>query len=135
MTTELTILPNQIKKIHVLLPEHIKSDPAEKAAFVAQFTGDPTRTSTKQLTRSQADAMINYLDESSDRMRKKILSICHDIGWETDEGKIDWDRLNAWLKKYGHKHKSNLNYYSKKELTVLVTQFEKLQQSEYEKVG
>jgi hypothetical protein len=67
----------------------------------------------------------------SNNMRRRILSICYSIGWtQFDDDKkkmvVNMDKLNAWLLKYGYLHKP-LNKYSRQELPLLVTQFEKLE--------
>lgn len=66
-----------------------------------------------------------------DNMRKKILSMCYEIGW-TKAGKIDWDRLNAWINKYGYLHKPLMGY-TVEELPRLVSQFETMTKTDYEK--
>lgn len=53
--------------------------------------------------------------DNSDKLRKRILSICHQIHWNkinnaTGQHDIDWQRLSTYLQKhFGH---PNLNHYS-----------------------
>lgn len=101
-------------------------------------------SSLKDLTDMQLNELKRHLSslvpkeipshefESNDAMRKKILSICHEVGWEDSAGKIDWNRLDNYLNKYGYKHKS-LNSYKHNELPTLVSQFEELLKSFYAK--
>jgi len=93
-------------------------------------------SSTKDLTHLECDTLIKTLQPNvpieGDKQRKKILSIVHELGWETPTGKIDWNTLNPYLLKYGYLHKS-FNDYTPKELPTLVTQFENLLRSHYEK--
>lgn len=84
-----------------------------------------------QKPRAQADHVTRSgVDYRGQKMRRRILSLCHTLGWNVwDEGTqrhvVDWNRLNAWLLKYGYLHKS-LNGYTFAELGKLVTQFENL---------
>lgn len=93
-------------------------------------------TSSKELTHLECDSLIKSLQpdvpKEGDKQRKKILSIVHELGWETPTGKIDWNALNPYLLKYGYLHKA-FNDYTPKELPKLVTQFENLLRSEYAK--
>lgn len=133
----------QNKQIHVLLsklqiPSDIKKD------IVHEVTQGRV-ISTKDLTYQEADAMIKFLQrftrgrilvhskaDDAQKMRRKILSICHDIGWEDDKGAVDKTRLENWLLKYGYMHKTLMDY-TLEELPALLTQFEKIQKAEYSK--
>ena len=102
-----------------------------KEQLVFGFSGERTSTS-KELTFEECNRLNNHLqslvqqsDDRADVMRKKVLSICHEMKWKLESGKIDWEHLNDWLDKYGYLHKS-LNEYTEKELPKLVTQFENL---------
>ncbi len=142
--------PDQNRQFHRLItklriPDDVKVD------LVRQFT-DGRCTSSADMRIYEADKLIDHLktleremdlrtgfgkkthkDENSpeNRMRRKILSICHELNWRKD-GKIDWERLNGWLLKYGYLHKS-LNKYTREELPTLVTQFENLLKDFYAK--
>lgn len=110
-------------------------DSEMKAELVNVITNGRS-SSTKDLTHLECDALIKNLQVSvpkaGDKQRKKILSIVHELGWETPTGKIDWNALNPYLLKYGYLHKA-FNDYTPKELPKLVTQFENLLRSEYAK--
>lgn len=122
----------------------LKIDEDLKRELISQYTKGCETSSTK-MTWKECENLITYLRNTynkikpgdtpvcvaSDRMRKKILSICHEMNWRK-ESKIDWDHLNSWLKKYGYLHKS-LNAYKKEELPKLVTQFENLLTDYYAK--
>lgn len=54
------ITKDQIKVLHAVLPREVIADPEQKKAFVYSITNDPERTSTKQLTFSEAnDALVS----------------------------------------------------------------------------
>lgn len=126
----------QNKRLHQLLGD-LKLSKEAKEDLVYRFTNGRS-TSSASMSVTECDAMINELArnlknsraEKMDKMRKKIFSICHDLQWELPDGKVDQEKLNNWLMKYGFKHKP-LNDYSEKELPTLVTQFENLQKSAY----
>ena len=61
---------------------------------------------------------------------KYILSICHQLGWtvyneEKKRSYVCMVSLSEWLKKYGYLHKP-LMQYSDTELTILISQLEKI---------
>lgn len=127
----------------------LKIDKDMKAELVLQFTNNRTESSSKMLL-DECQALINHLSSISsaparteaaknnareispeNRQRRKILSICHEMGWKKD-GKLDWAKINAFLHKFGYLHK-DLNDYTAAELPKLVTQFEHLLKSHYAK--
>lgn len=61
--------------------------------------------------------------------RKKILSLCHELGWTYPSygGRmvVNFVALDGWMLHYGYLHKP-LNYYTPAELPKLVTQFEEM---------
>jgi hypothetical protein len=70
------------------------------------------------------------VDFRGQKMRRRILSLCHTLGWNvwdhhSQKHVVDWERLNSWMLKYGYLHKP-LNRYSYFELGKLVTQFENM---------
>jgi hypothetical protein len=84
------------------------------------------------MTNQEAKELVHYLenintaDDPADRMRKKIISLAREMGWElrTTAGKAaDMDRIKNWVMKYGYLKKP-LNDYTINELPRLVTQFE-----------
>lgn len=133
------IASQQIITIHTLLPAEVKLDKELKAALISQYTGDENKTSTRDLSYSQAYELIKDLQANknaspiflrSDKMRKKIISMAHDMGWQYwSEAKqkmcANIKEIDSWCEKYGYKHKA-LDDYTYEELPALVTQFESL---------
>lgn len=74
-------------------------------------------------------ALVKYLqsvsgdDNPADRMRRKILSMAHEMHWEHKGGRIDMGRVNNWCVLFSGKKKP-LNAFKLSELPALVTQFE-----------
>jgi hypothetical protein len=125
--------PEQNARLHKLIGM-LSIDPDHKKDLVEQVSQGRV-SSSADLTIAECHRLIVHLQKIADesdqglvRMRRKIMSICHEIGWTTAEGKVDYRRLNGWLLKYGYLHK-NLNTYTAKELPQLVTQFENLAKS------
>jgi len=133
----------QNKRLYALL-NVCGLDKDDKRDLVIQYSNGRVESSAG-LNFYECQSLIDYLQavadvlnnnkeneafKKADKQRKKVLSICHDLGWETPGGKIDWSRLNAWLLKYGYLHKE-LNKYTLAELPALVTQFEQLQKHKY----
>jgi len=130
------ISPNELKCIHALLNQHGLID--DKASIVEAFSSGRTKSS-KELTGNEAGALIAHLktldqnDTRATRMRNKILSMAHEMGWwKTEQAlpasavskpKIDMMRVNNWCTKYGYLHKP-IDDYNYSELPKLVSQFE-----------
>lgn len=60
----------------------------------------------------------------------KLLSLCMEIGWTTVNPTTkrvvaDIERLGAWIKKYGFRHKPLLKY-DNRDLSTLIAQFEEV---------
>lgn len=112
--------------------------------YVLKYSNNRTGSS-KQLTMTECQALINELDiikkninntpvsnsNASQRMRRKIMSICHEMNWKKD-GKLDWGRINDFMFKSSYL-KKGLNSYAADELPKLVSQFEQLLKSYYAK--
>jgi hypothetical protein len=115
--------------------------------LVYSFSDGRTENSADLLDH-EIDRLIRHLESGQpgaaalahqargDRMRKRILSICYNIGWTVySERKrrtvVDMQRLDAWMKKYSYKHKE-LSRYTYRELPQLVTQFEKMEATIYD---
>lgn len=126
------IAPHQNKYLHKLLNDLNLMD--VKPELVASFSGKDS-SSSKDLLYVEADHLIRYLErqssgtlptpeeeEASDKMRRKILSIAHEMQWKLEGGKVDIARVNAWCQTKGF-GKKVLNDYSHDELTKLVSQF------------
>lgn len=138
----------QNKRLHLLITK-LGIDAEAKEELVYQFTNQRETSSAKMEVR-ECNALIGHLEvisgqstaakgkvggyvqtnDASNTMRRKVLSVVHELGWELPGGKIDWTRLNAYLFKYGYLHK-DLNDYKYEELPTLVTQFENLLRSQY----
>lgn len=131
----------QNSRLHALITQ-LNIDAETKEELVHKFTSGRTTSSSKMLV-TECQSMINNLDAMTkgytknianentpeNKMRRRILSICHEMGWKK-EGVLDWEKINAFLLKSGYLHKS-LNEYTAKELPKLVTQFEQLLKSFY----
>lgn len=121
-----------------------------KPEMVYSFTEGRTH-STAEMSYYECQAMIDHLrakhsltddGQRANNMRRKIISICHQLGWYEKkddklilkDGKpvIDMVRINEWCIKYSHQHKG-LNAHSVMDLRVLVTQFERVLSSHLKK--
>jgi len=131
------IQSNQLRAIHALLNDNNLKD--EKDSIVQAFTAGRTTHSSK-MTKGEAAALIGHLksldetDKRATKMRNKILSIAHELGWtkllkspigNPDVKKVDMEHVNNWCLQYGHK-KKKLDDYDYNELPMLVTQFEEV---------
>ena len=58
-------------------------------------------------------------------MKRKILSMAHELRWETPEGKVDIARLDAWCVKYTPTH-CEFNAISIEDLPTVVSIYEKM---------
>lgn len=119
----------------------------EAKAIMVQGFSNGRETSSKNLTKYEADLMIAHLQtlqkqqptthDAGEAMRKKILSYCHQINWTITKpnGKkiADVNRFNEWAKNYSYL-KKKLNEYKYKELPKLVSQFEAVYKSFLNKV-
>ena len=88
-------------------------------------TSDP-----KLLTVPQMGELIAHLvDEGkSNQQRKKIYSLFRQMGWEKSD-RPDYERINSWMLKYSYLKKQLIKY-SLEELPRLVSQVEKMTDSE-----
>jgi len=129
----------QNKQLHLLVKE-LNITPDNKEELVYSFSNG-RETSSANLTHAECQGLINHLramksgqrqEDKADKMRKKVLSICHEMNWKLPNGKLDWNRINAFLYKYGYLKKT-LNDYTEKELPMLITQFENLLKQYYAK--
>lgn len=107
----------QLRALHASLPKEIKENPDNKAAFIFSFTSDPNRTSSKNLTFSEANAILRNLGrkafnkpyeptnsfakfDAKESSHRKILSLLHEIGWLSPRNPkfADLERFGIWLK-------------------------------------
>ena len=91
-----------------------------------QFSNGRT-DNLEDLTHSETQNLINEFKERTpkDKMKGKILSMAHEMRWELPNGKVDFNRLNAWCKKHTPYHKQ-FDDLQESELTTVVSIFEKL---------
>src|SRR3546814_3715417 len=115
--------PKQVKFVRGLM--HKAGVTAHKDDITISFSGGRTN-SLSELTYKETSDLIDYLkgdlnipQSPASRMRRKILSMAHEMGWERPDGSVDMDRINAWCVKYGGKHK-HMDQYSKEELPKMV---------------
>jgi len=132
-------MPNaaQISLARTLLSKTGNS--SHKDDIIRGFTGQRTQ-SISAMTDAEFSALIAHLRTldpnaaAADKMRKKIISLAHEMGWHKKDGTgklllnknrkpiADMPRIDGWCKTYGHLKKS-LDNYTYKELPTLVTQF------------
>lgn len=137
-----TITPPQNRRLHQLLPQ-AGMTAEDKKALVKEFTNGRS-DSSRELLMAEAQRLIQHLEaslglvataptaaheEASDQMRRKILSLAHEMRWELPSGKVDMGRVNGWCQARGF-GKKVLNEYSHPELQKLVSQF-KIMYSKY----
>ena len=146
----------QIKAIHALLPGTIKSDPAAKAELIYQFTGDATKTSTKDLSFHQANELIKSLKgkpvykgtapkgketsffhfDIKNKQHRTILSLAHQYGWEKMQaGKhiADMTRVAEWLMSKRSPVQKSLGTQTPKELSKTITALENMVAKKFKK--
>lgn len=106
----------------------------EKAVLMLDATLGRTDTTTG-LFQKEAASLILVLQRAansawtpSERMRRHVISIAHEMGWEQSNGAVDMGRLNNWCVKYGQFHKK-LNEHTEEELKLLVKQFKSVQRA------
>nr|WP_067054106.1 hypothetical protein [Mucilaginibacter sp. L294] len=121
--------PAQNSTIGYLI-SRLRLDPDTKEELIYTHT-DGRTTSIRALYKHEAIKVIQSLTSGesapqspANKMRRKVLSMAHELGWKIPDGKIDMERINAWCNKYGHV-KRNLDKYTENELPELVTQFER----------
>ena len=102
-----------------------------KEEMVLEATNNRTSSIREMYTR-EAIGMIKALngekddfEERKNRMRRKVLAIAHELGWEHADGKVDMTRVNEYCKTRGNA-KKNFNWYNMKELQTLIIQFKQM---------
>lgn len=140
---------NLIKQVYTAL--NAAGLKEHKPDLVGSFTNYRT-TKVSEMFDEEAKLLIKYCNgyaragraqqalaqgNAADKMRKKILAICHHMQWYVrdaqdhlvlNNGKpqLDWKRIEAFCAKYGIRHKK-LNDYTSAELPALITQFQKVE--------
>lgn len=142
----------QNARLHYLLNRlHI----ADMKDMLAHTFSNGRTESTSELSVTECEALINHLaaqlpghqpaPETADKLRKKILSICHQLGWyrreldgrlmlnqRTGKPMLDYARIDAFCRSRG-KYKKGLNQHTTNELQVLIGQFNALFQNTVQK--
>jgi hypothetical protein len=124
--------PDQLKGIHTLLNKQGLKD--DKDSIVQSFTAGRT-TSSREMYHDEAAALIGHLksldpqDTASDKMRNKIISMAHEMGWRIQGTEsIDMQHVNGWCVAHSYL-KKKLDDYKYAELPKLVTQFTEVYKS------
>ena len=109
-----------------------------KEEQVLSFT-DGRTASLRELSDTELKALVQQLNslregkqqQPAQRMRRHIIAMAHEMRWEVEGGKVDMQRLNNWVAKYGYLHatKHSLNQYTAKQLPKLVSQFRSVYKS------
>ncbi len=126
-----TLSKKKLIAVNTLLSKNKLMD--DKKEIVLEYTNGRT-DSSRQMHDNEAAQLIGYLQKitapnlKEEKMKNKILSLAHEMGWELPNGKVNIDRVNAWCTKYSPWHKE-LDKHSLKELPTLVTQFENVYKS------
>jgi len=134
------ITKQQIITIHTLLRNKGLSE--EKPRIVSEASGMRT-IRCSQLYYNEAQNLINMLNgkredqlaDKSQRMRKHIIAMAHEIGFIKKQQAVmreggmkeinNYDDLHSWILKYGYLHKP-MDKYKYAELPTLVTQFKQV---------
>lgn len=145
------IIPSQNRRLHQLI-SLIGLNADSKEMLIHTYT-EGRSISSADLLQSEANNLIAHLetmqrasttDERCNKMRKKILSICHQMGWYrrfrgqlrfiNGKPELDMEAIGTFCTTKGP-YKKGLNEHTYKELVVLVSVFERLQQSELTKLN
>lgn len=137
------ITTQQIKAIQTMISKDANMKAAKEDIVRGASKG--RTSSVKELSFDEAKGLIGSLKlmqpakvvdktDPCHKMRGKILSMAHELGWRQQDGKgnllldekgkpkVDYERVNNWCIQYGHAHK-RLDKHTAAELTKLVWQF------------
>lgn len=129
----------KLARFHALLALCKKQ--AYKIDYVVDVSNGRTQSS-KELTDQEMDQLIETLvsewhqslgkkKPEEDKMRKKVISICHELGWHLPgTTQIDMNAVNRFCETHSYL-KKRLNKYTLQELPKLVSQFEQVLKSYY----
>ena len=78
---------------------------------------------SKMIQSLKSDRQKKEQETPENKMKKKIISMAHTIGWEHKNGKIDMTAVNTWCTQKGM-YKKALDAHNYTELIYLVTQFQ-----------
>ena len=122
----------QIIKIHTILNKRGEVDAEQKARLVRQFTGDPERSSTKDLTFNDANMLLRHIGgtalsyenwalfDCQNKQHRAILSLCHQMSWITEYRRVDLVRLSEWLKSKKSPVKKPLKKMTTREVSKII---------------
>lgn len=112
------------------LINRLKLDKDTKEELIYMHS-DGRTTHISELSKQEAIQVIKSLTSGANipetpasKMRRKILSMAHELHWETRNGKVDLSRVNGWCVQYGGG--KSLDAYTVTELPTLVSQFESM---------
>lgn len=115
---------NQIRIIRSIIAIH-----GLEKEDVIYHASDGRTTSTRELYWHEADALIIGLNgkrnqtpsgDAENKMRRKIISFCHEMHMTKAPGKIDMVQVDELVCKFGHLKPKSLNQYKGKDLQTLV---------------
>lgn len=128
---EQTITPRQITMIQTYLTTQGIRDMKDTIVYSAS---DGRTTSLRELTKAEGTIVIQTLQRSNPnqpqtvdplhKMRGRILSICHTLGWYKEGRKLDYDRINKFCDKC---MKKRLDKLDKAELQKMIYIFEQVE--------
>lgn len=95
---------------------------------------------TSELTIEECDQLIKFLEdrlklnnEILEKSRRRVISRMYDMGWVTENGKADMERLKDFLNSEKAAVKKPLNKQTREELSRTIHQFELMLKKKYEK--
>lgn len=104
----------------------------DKKELVLSAT-DGRTDSIRAMHTSEAIALLSNLNGQADnyepgtkqKMKRKVLAIAHDLGWELPDGKVDMKRVNGYCLTRSEAKKT-FNDLTVKELESVVKQFQQM---------
>lgn len=104
-------------------------DEEQRRDLVKEYTLGRTDSSRAMLAHECA-SLIHALEQQLGvdsakcwRMRRKVYSLAHELGWETSDGAVCKERLQNWINKFG-RHHVELNKMNERQLRDTITQLE-----------
>ncbi|WP_338813637.1 hypothetical protein V9L05_19895 [Bernardetia sp. Wsw4-3y2] len=109
--------------------ESTKEMTSDEIQKFIDFHNQTSNISQKRNARPFRKTAFDYEQQEGNNMRRMIIGICREaFDMNTDDGKADMKRIYSCVEKLGYL-KKGLNSYTYKELTTLVTQFERIGES------
>lgn len=124
-------MKQDIKKFKHLMAMLTKTGLQGRRHAIAYDFSKGRTESSRELTDGEMLDIIHALEagfkelDREDLMRKRIISMAHELDWRLPDGKIDMKRLDNWCVAYGS-FKKKLNAHKYMELIKLVSQFDKM---------